>query len=81
MVAALTELGALRHGLDPDRATDLIVALFGHDVFGNLVTEAGWSVPEYKAWLFTTLVQQLLQRPRLTPKAFSDLSFSHLVAA
>ena len=81
IVDRLTELGALRHGLDSHRATDLIAALFGHDIFGNLVTEAGWSVPEYKAWLFTTLVQQLLQRPRLTPKAFSDTSFSHLVAA
>lgn len=75
MVARLAELGSLRHGLDPDRATDVVGVLFGHDVFGSLVTEAGWSVPEYKAWLFTTLVQQLLQRPRLAPSAFSDLSY------
>jgi TetR/AcrR family transcriptional regulator, regulator of autoinduction and epiphytic fitness len=79
MVARLAGLGALRHGLDPDRATDIVVTLFGHDVFGSLVTEAGWSVPEYKAWLFTTLVQQLLQRPRLAPTAFSDLSYSRLL--
>ena len=62
MVARLAELGALRHGLTPDRATDLVVVLFGHDVFRSLVSEAGWSVPEYKAWLLTTLAQQLLQR-------------------
>jgi len=79
MVARLAELGALRHGLHPDRATDLVVVLFGHDVFGSLVTEAGWSVPEYKAWLFRTLVQQLLQRPRLAPTAFSDLSYGRLM--
>ena len=64
MVARLGELGALRHGLDADRATDLVVVLFGHDVFRSLVSEAGWSVPEYKAWLLTTLAQQLLQRPK-----------------
>ena len=67
MVARLTELGALRDGLDPDRATDLVVVLFGHDVFRSLVSEAGWNVPAYKAWLFTTLVQQLLQQQRLAP--------------
>ena len=62
MVARLSDLNALRDGLEPDRATDLVVTLFGHEVFGNLVGEAGWSVPDYKAWLFTTLVQQLLER-------------------
>ena len=51
-----------------------MVALFGHDVFRSLVSQAGWSVPEYKAWLLTTLVQHLLRRPKLTRAAFSDLS-------
>jgi TetR/AcrR family transcriptional regulator, regulator of autoinduction and epiphytic fitness len=80
MVGRLTELGALREGLDPDRATDIVVVLFGHDVFTSLVTQARWSVPEYKAWLVTTLTQQLLQRPRLAPTAYSDLTYSHLMA-
>jgi AcrR family transcriptional regulator len=75
MVARLSDLNALRDGLDPDRATDVVVTLFGHEVFRSLVGEAGWSVPAYKAWLFTTLVQQLLQRPRFRPTAVSDLSF------
>ena len=79
MVARLGELGVLRHGLEPGRATDLVVVLFGHDVFSGLVTGAGWSVPEYKAWLFTTLVHQLVQRPRLAPTAYSDLSYGHLM--
>lgn len=79
MVAWLDELGALRDGLDLDRATDLVVVLFGHDVFRSLVVEAGWSVPAYKAWLFPALVQQLLQRPRLAPTAFADLSFGPLL--
>ena len=40
MVARLAELGVLRDGLDPDRATDLVVVLFGHDVFTGLVTQS-----------------------------------------
>ena len=63
LIARLGELGVLRDDLGVDRGTDLIVALFGHDVFRSLVSQAGWSVPEYKAWLLTTLAQQLLQPP------------------
>jgi TetR/AcrR family transcriptional regulator of autoinduction and epiphytic fitness len=79
MVDRLVQLDALRAGLEPARATDLLVVLFGHDVFRGLVGEAGWSIVEFKAWLFTSLVQQLLQRGRLTPTAFSDLSYADLV--
>jgi TetR/AcrR family transcriptional regulator of autoinduction and epiphytic fitness len=80
MVARLAELGALRPGLDPDHATDLVVVLFGHDVYHGLVTDAGWPVPAYKAWVFKTLVQQLLRSQRSAPSAVADLTFSHLVA-
>jgi AcrR family transcriptional regulator len=75
MVGRLGELGALRAGLDEHRATDIVVVLFGHDVYRSLVGEAGWSVPEYKTWLLTALAHQLLQRPKLTPTAYSDLSY------
>jgi len=81
MVGRLDELGVLRPGLEPDRATDVVVVLFGHDVFRSLVTQAGWSVPEYKAWLFTTLAQQLLQQHRIPPTSHSDLTYSHLVTS
>ena len=80
MVARLAELGVLRHGLHLDRATDRVVVLFGHDVFTGLVTRTGWSVPEYKAWLLTTLAQQLLQRSRLTPTAYADLTYRDQMA-
>ncbi len=80
MVARLAELGALRQGLHPERATDRVVVLFGHDVFTGVVTQAGWSVPEYKAWLLTTLAQQLLQRPKLTRTAYADLTYSDQLA-
>ena len=79
MVDQLAKLDALRTGLEPDKATDLVVVLFGHDVFRGLVGEAGWSVVEYKAWLFASLVQQLLQRQRLAQRAFSDLSYADLL--
>ncbi len=76
IVARVAELGALRSGLDEDRATDLVAVLFGHDVYRGLVIEAGWTVVAYKAWLFTTLVRQLLERPRLAAGAYGDLSFA-----
>lgn len=76
IVARLAELAALREGLDVNRATDLVTVFFGHEVYRGLVVDAGWSLVAYKAWLFTTLVQQLLQRSELDPDAYSDLSFA-----
>lgn len=80
IVARLAGLGALRDGLAVDRATDLVLVLLGHDVYRGLVREAGWAVVDYKAWVFTTLVRQLLQRTRLARGAYSDLSFADAVA-
>ncbi|MET9631592.1 TetR family transcriptional regulator [Lentzea sp. NPDC006480] len=60
MVARIAELGALRPELSADRATDLVVVLLGHDVYRGLVQDAGWSPAAYRAWLLTTLAQQLL---------------------
>lgn len=80
LVARLSEIGALRGELSLERATDLVVVLFGHDVFRGLA-EARWTVPAYKAWLFTTLVQQLLAAQRLKPQAFKDLPYGEFVLA
>ena len=60
MVSHIAELGSLRPGLDPEQATDLIVLLLGHDVFRSLVSDAGWPLSSFRAWLFDTAVQQLL---------------------
>ncbi len=79
LVARIAELGGLRSELDVDRATDLVVVLFGHDVYRGLVQDAGWTVPSYKAWLFTTLVQQLLGRRKPDTRAVRGLSFASLV--
>lgn len=81
IVARVAELSTLREGLDVDRATDIVVVLSGHDAYRSLVVEAGWTVTEYKAWLFTALVQQLLQRSRLTRSAYADLTYADAVGS
>ncbi len=78
LVDRLSESGELRDGLELERATDLIFVLFGHDVFRELA-EADWTVLTYKAWLFRTLVQQLLAAERLEPTAFRDMTYADLV--
>ena len=80
MVASVAALGQLRPGLDPERAIDLVAVLVGHDVFRGLVLDAGWPAPAYKAWLFTTLVHQLLPPGPTDPPALAGLSFGDLVA-
>jgi len=80
MVARVAELGQLRPGLDPARAVDVVAVLVGHDVFRGLVLDAGWPAPAYKAWLFTTLVHQLLPPGHPDPAALAGLSFGDLVA-
>lgn len=76
MVARIVELEALRPGLDPERATDLVVALLGHDIYRTLVIDAEWSLPTFRAWLFTTIVQQLLGAVELDAQATTDLSYA-----
>ncbi len=75
MVARIVGLDALRPGLDAERATDLVVTLLGHDVYRNLVVEAGWSLTTFRAWLFTTVVHQLLGPLELEAEATEDLSY------
>ena len=60
IVTRIAELDELRPGLDVASATDLVVVLAGHEVYRGLVEDAGWPVPQYRSWLFTTLVRQLL---------------------
>jgi AcrR family transcriptional regulator len=75
LVGRIVGLDALRPELDADRATDLVVTLLGHDVYRNLVIEAGWSLATFRAWLFTTVVQQLLGPVELDSEATEDLSY------
>lgn len=75
----LADLGALKPGLDIERATDVLFLLAGHDPYRCLVQEAAWPIVEYRSWLFITLVQQLLAAPSIEPEAVADLSFAELV--
>lgn len=78
MVDKIAAAGTLRSGLTAERATDLVYALAGHDAFQNLVIDAQWPIAEFKAWLFATLVHQLLGPVDIDPAAIEGLSFEHL---
>ena len=78
LVARLAELGSLRSGLDQQRATDLLFVLDSHETFLGLTQHASWTVSEYKAWLFTTLGQQLLGPEPADPAATRGLSYDSL---
>ncbi len=75
MVARIVELDALGPGLDPDRATDLVVMFLGHDVYRSLVVDGGWPLVAFRVWLFTTAVRQLLGPVELDSTATEDLSY------
>ncbi|HET6310353.1 MAG TPA: helix-turn-helix domain-containing protein [Candidatus Nitrosotalea sp.] len=59
-IEALARKGSLREGLDVKHATDLMVVLNSHETFLGLAVGAGWSVEQFKAWLYLTLCEQLL---------------------
>jgi hypothetical protein len=56
----LQERGALRVGLTPERAADIIVTLGSHAVHDSLVIKSGWTDSQYEAWLTDTLQHSLL---------------------
>lgn len=61
MIAYLREQRALRHGLPPEEATDVLWALTSYDLYRMLVVEQQWSPERYETWLAHLLVQHLLQ--------------------
>ena len=79
LVARIVDLGGLRTDLDIERATDIMFVLNGHGTFQGLVIDANWSLPTYKAWLYSTLVAQLLAPGQPNPSATKNLSFADLV--
>ena len=50
-VAHLDKAGALRPGLDADRARDELWVLISPEVWAQLVQRRGWSHEQYEAWL------------------------------
>jgi AcrR family transcriptional regulator len=59
-VEALQAHGALRTGLAPDEAVDILHALTGTEVYRALVRERGWSPARYRRWLFQLGCRELL---------------------
>lgn|SRR5512146_665220 len=60
VVELLHEQGALRAGLDVERAADVLWALNHPSLWWLLVGERGWSGDEYEAWLADLHSAQLL---------------------
>lgn len=60
IVVSLRELGALRPGLDLDRATDILWTLNHPSVYRLLTFERGWSHEDYETWLGDTFCSSLL---------------------
>ena len=56
----LDALGALRPGLDADRAADILWTINHPDVWQQLVVWRGWTPAEYEEWLMDTFCSQLL---------------------
>jgi AcrR family transcriptional regulator len=61
LVESLDAKGALRPGLDVDRATDLLWALNHPNLWQLLVVERGWTPEEWEAWFAEAVRAQLLR--------------------
>lgn len=46
-----------------DRPADIVFVVFSHETYLGLTGTCGWSLEDYKAWLYTTLCDQLLPTP------------------
>lgn len=63
VIDRLVVLRALREGLTPSRAMDVIRVINTVDVYADLTTRRGWTVAEWKSWLTDLLCAQLLAQP------------------
>ncbi len=61
VVASVADKGALREGLEVERAADVLWALNNPDVWQLLVVLRGWTPDEYERWCADTAVAQLLE--------------------
>jgi hypothetical protein len=63
IIDALDKLGALKTGLNRERATDVLWTLNHPDVWNLLVGERGWTPDSYETWLAQSSCAQLLETP------------------
>jgi AcrR family transcriptional regulator len=66
LMAVWRRAGALADGLTQRKATDLLWALSGPDVFRLFVVERGWTRQQLQAWLIAEL-ERMLFRPAHQP--------------
>ncbi len=62
-VAGLQRDGALREGLPPDQAADILWLLIDPTLYDRMVNRAGWSRRRFREWLAFTMRTQTM-RPR-----------------
>ena len=60
LVESLAEKGALRPGLDVERATDILWTLNHPNLWQLLVGERGWTPEQYEQWFGDAICAQLL---------------------
>jgi TetR/AcrR family transcriptional regulator, regulator of autoinduction and epiphytic fitness len=60
VVGGLMSRGALRPGVDPDHAADVVFALVDPGLYHLLVRERGWTHETFTAWLASALQRELL---------------------
>jgi AcrR family transcriptional regulator len=70
-VAKLAEQGALRRGLDPEEARDVLWTLISPEVCRLLVDGRGWSLDRWERWLADTLAAVLLDPPPPSQESFT----------
>jgi|GEM_PF-836090 len=63
VVGVLEERGALKEGLAAPRAADVMLSVFGPELYLAFSRGRGWSDDEIKAWMRGTLVELLLRPP------------------
>jgi hypothetical protein len=62
-VRSLDERGLLRSGLDVERATDILMTVFGSQTYLSFTSDHGWTPAELADWLAEALSAMLLKRP------------------
>jgi AcrR family transcriptional regulator len=60
VVRGVAGRSALKPGLDPERAADLVFALVDPGLYHLLVRDRGWPHEDFTAWLAATLQRELL---------------------
>ena len=59
----LNELGALRPGISPGRAADMLCFFFGPNAWYSLVGDRGWTFDQAEQWLLGAARRDLLEEP------------------